>query len=69
MTAPRQPERPAVNAGQELDAIMVDLDATTSAWVAAGYPWDGPVVDAREAVFARLRAWNMAREEGQRRPV
>jgi hypothetical protein len=49
-------------AGAELDVIMGDLDATTAAWAAAGYPFDGPRADAREAVFARLHAWNVARE-------
>jgi hypothetical protein len=48
------------NAGEQLDAIMRDMDAATAAWVEAGYPWDGPVTDAREAVFARLREWNQA---------
>jgi hypothetical protein len=46
----------------ELDAIMRDLDATGVAWEAAGYPYDGPESEAREAVFDRLRAWNGARE-------
>lgn len=44
--------------GAELDAIMDDLDATGAAWQAAGYPFDGPEFDAREAVFARLKKWN-----------
>lgn len=48
-------------AGEELDAIMRDLDATTKAWVAAGHKYDGPEAEAREAVFARLKAWNKAR--------
>lgn len=47
--------------GAELDAIGRDLDATGAAWEAAGYPSEGPEVDAREAVFARLHAWNEAR--------
>lgn len=51
----------APNAGQQLDAIMRDLDAATAAWVAAGCPWDGPEAEAREAVFARLHEWNEAR--------
>jgi hypothetical protein len=45
-------------AGEQLDAIMRDLDRTSGAWVAAGYPFDGPTADAREAVFARLKQWN-----------
>ena len=44
--------------GERLDAISRDLDRTGAAWVAAGYPHDGPEWEAREAVFARLRAWN-----------
>lgn len=48
-------------AGEELDAIMRDLDATTKAWAAAGHKFDGPEHEAREAVFARLKAWNKAR--------
>lgn len=47
-------------AGQQLDAIMRDLDRTGAAWVAAGYPLEGPAADAREAVFARLKEWNRA---------
>lgn len=49
------------SAGEEIDAIMRDLDATTNAWAAAGHPWTGPEVEAREAVFGRLKAWNQAR--------
>lgn len=45
----------------ELDAIMHDLDETTNAWAAAGHRYDGPEAEAREAVFARLKAWNKAR--------
>ena len=48
----------------ELDAIMADLDATGAAWEAAGYGYDTPECEAREAVFARLHAWNEAREQG-----
>jgi hypothetical protein len=47
-----------LNAGQQLDAIMRDLDTTTKAWAAAGYGYDTPEDEAREAVFARLKAWN-----------
>lgn len=47
-----------MNAGQQLHAIMRDLDATTAAWVAAGYGYGTPEDEAREAVFARLNAWN-----------
>ena len=42
----------------ELDAISADLDRAGQAWVGAGYPYDGPTFEAREAVFARLRTWN-----------
>lgn len=45
-------------AGEQLDAIMRDLDRTGEAWEAAGYPFDGPTADAREAVFDRLAEWN-----------
>jgi hypothetical protein len=54
----------------ELDAIMAELDATGASWKAAGYPFDGPEAEAREAAFARLEAWNIAREawaRGRRR--
>jgi hypothetical protein len=44
--------------GEELDAIMGDLDRTTSEWAKAGYGYDTPEWEAREAVFARLKAWN-----------
>jgi hypothetical protein len=44
--------------GEQLDEISRDLDAAGDAWVAAGYPYEGPTWEAREAVFARLRAWN-----------
>ena len=47
--------------GEELDAIMRDLDRTGDAWKRAGYALGGPEDDAREAVFLRLRAWNAAR--------
>jgi hypothetical protein len=47
-------------AGEQLDQIMSDLDRTGEAWVAAGYPYEGPTWDAREAVFARLQEWNRA---------
>jgi hypothetical protein len=46
------------NLGEELDAIMRDLDEAGKAWVAAGYGYDTPEYEAREAVFARLKAWN-----------
>lgn len=49
-----------MNAGEELDGIMRDLDATGKAWVAAGYGFDTPEYEAREEVFTRLRAWNAA---------
>lgn len=53
-------ERRAMSAGEELDAIMRDLDRTTAAWAAAGHGYGTPEDDAREAVFARLKAWNTA---------
>ena len=46
------------NAGQQLDAIMRDMDEATAAWAAAGYGYGTPEDEAREAVFARLREWN-----------
>ena len=49
--------RPA-SAGEQLDAIMRDLDDTSAAWVAAGYGYDTPEYEAREGVFARLKEWN-----------
>jgi hypothetical protein len=48
----------AQTAGEQLDAIMRDLDATGAAWEAVGYARPSPEDDAREAVFARLREWN-----------
>lgn len=50
--------------GEQLDAIMRDLDATTAAWKAAGHPFSGPECDAREAVFARLHEWNQLARAG-----
>ncbi len=47
-----------MSAGDELDEIMRDLDKTGVAWVAAGYGYETPEYEAREAVFRRLRAWN-----------
>lgn len=47
-----------MTAGEQLDGIMRDLDDTGDAWVAAGYGYDTPEWEAREAVFARLREWN-----------
>lgn len=52
-----------VNAGQQIDAIMNDLDATTKAWAAAGHRYTGPEWEAREAVFARLKEWNRQQAE------
>lgn len=48
----------ARTAGEQLAEIMRDLDRAGDAWEAAGYPFDGPTADAREAVFARLADWN-----------
>jgi len=50
------------NAGEALDAIMRDLDTTTTAWAAAGYGYGTPEDEAREAVFRRLKAWNAERD-------
>lgn len=47
-------------AGEQLDAIMRDLDAAGAAWEAAGYGYGTPEDIARGAVFARLEAWNEA---------
>jgi hypothetical protein len=52
---------PVTGSAAELDAIIADLDATSAAWVAAGYGYGTPEFEAREAVFARLHAWNEAR--------
>lgn len=45
-------------AGEQLDTIMRDLDATSAAWVQAGYGYGTPEDEAREAVFTRLAEWN-----------
>ena len=60
---------PVTGTAAELDAIMADLDATTKAWVAAGYGYGTPQDVAREAVFARLHAWNVARAAWGRSPA
>lgn len=44
--------------GEQLQGIMRRLDAAGDAWTAAGYPYEGPVYDARETVFRDLRAFN-----------
>lgn len=44
--------------GEQLAAIMRRLDKAGEEWELAGFPDDGPTVDARKAVFAELRAWN-----------
>lgn len=49
----------------ELEAIMHDLDVAGATWAAAGYGYGTPEDEARESVFARLRAWNEAREQGR----
>jgi len=46
------------SAAQQLTEISRDLEETGDRWVAAGYPYDGPEWDEREAVYARLKAWN-----------
>ena len=51
---------PPTDMWADLDAIMRDLDAATTAWAAAGHEYDGPEAEAREAVFARLKTWNEA---------
>lgn len=38
------------------ESIIGRLTAATRAWGAAGYPSSGPFVEAREAIFAELRA-------------
>lgn len=43
---------------EQMSDIMPRLTATMDAWVAAGWPYDGPIWEAREAVFLELRAWN-----------
>ena len=53
-------ETAILNAGEELAAILHDLDATGIAWAASGYGYGTPEDEAREAVFARLHAWNEA---------
>lgn len=58
--APSRQRGGVVSAGEELDAIMRDLDRTTAAWAAAGYGYGTPEDEAREAVFARLKEWNTA---------
>lgn len=49
-------------AGAELDAIMRDMESTTAAWSASGYHYGTPEDEAREAVFARLHAWNVRQD-------
>jgi hypothetical protein len=44
--------------GEQLDDIRRRLTAATDRWAAAGHPFDGPIADARETVFADLRVWN-----------
>lgn len=44
--------------GDQLGEIMARMDVATDAWAAAGHPHDGPIADAREAVYADLRAFN-----------
>lgn len=45
--------------GDDLDAIMQDMDAAYVAIKAAGYPpLDSPEHQVLDAVHARLRAWN-----------
>ena len=38
--------------------IMRRLSVAGDAWAASGYGYDGDAYQAREAVFAELRAWN-----------
>lgn len=51
-----------MNLGKQLDEIMRDLGRTGSAWATAGYGYDTPEYEAREAVFRRLREWNLRAE-------
>ena len=53
-----------VSAGEQLAEIMDRMDATYATWRAADHPLTGPTADAREAVYADLRAWT-ARREGR----
>lgn len=52
---------PTACAGEELAVIMRDMDATYATWQAAGYGYDTPEDQAKEAVYERLRAWSEAR--------
>jgi hypothetical protein len=38
--------------------ILQRLNSATDDWAAAGDPYDGPVYEARESVYADLREWN-----------
>lgn len=49
---------PEPTLGQQLDDLMQRMDAATKAWAEAGHPFEGPVAEAREAVFVDLRAFN-----------
>lgn len=44
--------------GEQLDDLMERMDAAYAAWRAAGHPGAGPTVDAKEQVYADLRAFN-----------
>lgn len=48
----------ALPLGKQLDDIARRMTEAGKVWVAAGYPMSGPEFEAREAVFADLRAWN-----------
>lgn len=43
--------------GERLDEITRRMDKATELWARCGHPSSGPIHDAREAVFADLRAW------------
>jgi hypothetical protein len=45
--------------GEELDAIMQEIDRTTAEWAEAGYP-EGRLTANREYAFWRLHLWNHA---------
>lgn len=55
--------------GDELAAIMHDLDRTSAAWVAAGGGLGTPEDEAREAVFARLEEWNKKAASATSAPI
>ena len=57
---------PKPNAGQQLDAIMRDLDATTKAWAEAGYGYGTPGTWVRDTCHALPQAEVCARLSDRR---